>query len=102
MIINLSSEYTKFISDFTQDYLDIGIPDTRKVHTLFFHVKDFCTTTHKSLGFYNNQARESVHFDFFMTWKKHKVASNNPDYEKQFALHSTRLLVYAIRVLSSL
>ncbi len=37
---------------------------TNKMHVLLFHVKEFIRHHNCSLGFYSEQAVESVHYDF--------------------------------------
>lgn len=78
--VNLYPEYTKFISDFRQRYLDSG---DAKSTCGFFHVQDFCKTTQKGLGFYSEKTMESLNYDFFKTREKYEVVKGNPNYEKQ-------------------
>lgn len=40
----------------------------------------FCHKFNKALGFFGEQATESVHHDFKVTWDKYRVANEHPDY----------------------
>lgn len=78
----LHSNYKKLISDFKKSYLDLGISVTPKVHAVFHHVEDFCSKNQKGLGFFSEQAMESVHFDFKNVWSKYEVSVNHPEYSQ--------------------
>ena len=47
------------------------------MHCVFFHVSDFCINSSRGLGFFSEQAMESVHSDFSKTWEKFKVFEKN-------------------------
>ena len=51
-----------------------------QVHIVFFHVKEFCNISRKGLGYFSEQASESVHYDFNAWWEKFKVHSTHPDF----------------------
>lgn len=76
----LKPKYIQYISDFKRSYCDLNISITPKVHSVFFHVPDFCSKVEKGLGFYSEQAIESVHSDFKTMWAKYKVSSTHPEY----------------------
>lgn len=63
--------------------MELGIEVTPKVHAVFFHVKEFCEKNGLGLGFFSEQAMESVHFDFKSTWEINKVTIDHPDYPKK-------------------
>lgn len=76
----LENNYTTCIENFKKSYISLGVSVTPKVHIVFFHVREFCHKTGMSLGFFSEQAMESVHFDFKSVWLKNKVGENHPDY----------------------
>lgn len=80
---DLDQNYTECIEDFKESYLSLGVSVTPKVHAVFFHIGQFCKLHGIGLGFFSEQAMESVHFDFKSFWEKNKVAENHPDYAKK-------------------
>lgn len=78
--LELEENYCESIDQFKTSYLDLGKDVTPKIHAIFFHVRDFCMKHKKGLGFFSEQAMESVHFDFQTTWNDYKVCENNPEY----------------------
>lgn len=81
--LTLKENYEENIIKFKKSYVDLKIPITPKVHAVFFHVKDFCKKYNCGLGFYCEQAVESVHFDFQSTWSKYKVPKNHTEYDSR-------------------
>ena len=81
--VSLNENYKQYVEDFKESYLKLGTPITPKVHAVFFHVTDFCDKNERGLGFYGEQAMESVHHDFNVTWMKYKVSQQNPKYGEQ-------------------
>lgn len=79
----LNDDYKNNIEKFQRSYLDLNISITPKVHAVFFHVSHFCEKTNRGLGFYSEQAVESAHYDFKMTWNKYQVPRNHPQYAAQ-------------------
>ena len=77
---SLNSNSKEKIAAFKKSYLALEISVTPKVHAVFFHIEDFCDRTQKGLGFFSEQAMESVHYDFNQVWLKYKVAREHPDY----------------------
>ncbi|CAH1098718.1 unnamed protein product [Psylliodes chrysocephalus] len=65
---------------FKESYEALGISVTPKIHAIFFHVSDFCLKTWNGLGFYSEQAIESLHHDFCVTWTNYKVLKEHPQY----------------------
>ena len=78
--LKIDPDYITHCEEFKKSYLEIGIPITPKVHAVFFHVPYFCQKNGKGLGFFSEQAIETVHSDFWKTCKNFKVKSSHPDY----------------------
>ena len=58
---------------------------TPKIHILIDHVPEFCESKGRGLGFFNEQASESVHHDFELIWKNYKVlCETHPKFAEQF------------------
>lgn len=51
-----------------------------KIHTIFKHVSQFCSKHQVGLGFFAEQATESVHHNFNEKWKKYKVPKIDEKY----------------------
>lgn len=79
----LHDDYIDAINHFKYSYLDAGISPTPKVHSIFYHIQDFCSRKNSALGLWSEQAGEAVHSDFKETWKKFKVCTGHPNYPKQ-------------------
>ena len=79
----LNAHYMRSIDKFKTYYLDLNISVTPKVHAVFYHIIDYCSEHKRGLGFYSEQAMESVHFDFLSTWSRYKVSPNHAEYDKQ-------------------
>lgn len=77
---DLKSNFDVFIDDFKDSFMKLNISVTSKVHTIFFHDKEFCNHFGVGLGFFSEQAFESVHHDFNQTWINYKVNSTNDKY----------------------
>lgn len=76
----LESGYEENIFNFKKSYLDLEIPVTPKIHAIFYHVIDFCSTVGDGLGRYSEQASESVHYSFSSEWRNFKVTRSHPEY----------------------
>jgi len=79
----LDTEYEHYIAQFKDVYIDLGISITPKVHILVEHVPDFIKKHKRSLGWYSEQAVESIHYDFLRNcWEKqhYKRRLGHPDY----------------------
>lgn len=81
--MNLCPDYKEKLDNFKLSFNKLGIKPTPKIHTVFFHVKEFCQRTNKGLGFYSEQASESVHSDFTIVWNRFKVHENNHNFSKK-------------------
>lgn len=68
------------VSNFKKSYISLNISITPKVHAVFEHEPYFCKKYKRGLGFYSEQAMESVHADFKNVWTKYKVDQTHPDY----------------------
>ena len=64
--------YKEDIEMFRQDYLDLNINITPKVHAVIFHIVEFCERVDTGLGRFSEQASESVHHNFRTTWQRFK------------------------------
>ena len=81
--IDLDPNFDVYIDEFKQSYMDLKIPVTPKIHSIFFHVRDFCKEKEKGLGFFTEQAVESIHHDFKENWKNFKVPITHPEYSER-------------------
>ena len=79
----LKPTFKTSIKEFERSYLMLGISITPKVHTVIKHVEDFCKKHGKGLGFYSEQAMESVHHDFDVTWESYKVSEDHSEYKQR-------------------
>ncbi|CAH0547097.1 unnamed protein product [Brassicogethes aeneus] len=64
---NLDENFATYINIFKQSFLDLDIKITPKVHAVFYHITQFCKENNMALGFFSEQAMESIHFDFKAT-----------------------------------
>ena len=74
---NLLPDYDLNINDFKNSFMRLNINVTPKVHTVFFHIEEFCSLTKMGLGPWSEQASESVHQEFTKCWKKYAVKSTD-------------------------
>ena len=81
--MTLDENFLSAIEDFSTAYKRLGIRITPKVHAVMFHVSEFCETHDKGLGFWSEQASESVHSDFEKIWVRYKVGQHNKTYDTQ-------------------
>ena len=80
----LDVDYRQNIEAFKACYMELSINVTPKVHSLLYHVPDFCDETSSGLGVYSEQASESVHRDFNLIWTDFKIRSlDNPNYDEK-------------------
>lgn len=79
----LHPDFNTIIIVFKESYLELNISVTPKVHAIFYHVLDFCTAKQCGLGFFSEQAIESVHSDFKNIWTKYKVSPSHSDYPRR-------------------
>ena len=69
--MELDKEYEIHIQEFKDVYVNLGISITPKVHILVHHVSDFINKHNRSLGWYSEQAIETIHYDFLRNcWEK--------------------------------
>lgn len=78
--VNLKADYINNFDSFEKSFKDLDIFITSKVHTTIFHVKEFCQIYGLGLGYFSEQAFESLHHDFNKTWGNFKVHSTNVHY----------------------
>lgn len=62
----------------------LQISVTPKMHSIFYHVKEFCKANGIGLGFFVELAFESVHHDYNETWKNFKFHEDHENYGKAF------------------
>lgn len=87
---NLDPNYEKYISEFRASFLFLGIPITPKLHIIFEHISQFMKLMKdlgwypRGLGWYSEQAMESVHKDFMKIWQgsKYNISPLNPKYDQ--------------------
>lgn len=91
---SLQPNFEETIGRFQRAYLQLNISVTPKVHAVFFHVAEFCSSTQCGLGPWSEQAVEAAHSDFNGVWRNFEVKDlHHPEY-------GTRLL-RAVRVYNS-
>ena len=80
--MELDPEYKEHIAKFSQLYRELGISVTPKVHILERHVAEFLQLKGElsGLGFWMEQAMESVHHDFKVFWERYKVDCDHPQF----------------------
>lgn len=81
--LHLEPNFETYIDNFERNFKVLNISVTSKIHAVFFHVKQFCKTFGIGLGFFSEQAFESVHHDYNKTWQNFKVNDDNPEYGKK-------------------
>lgn len=69
----LEPHFEKCILDFQTSFLNLNISVTSKIHAIFHHVKEFCKSRGIGLGFFGEQAFESVHHDYNETWENSTI-----------------------------
>ncbi|OAF63901.1 hypothetical protein A3Q56_08396 [Intoshia linei] len=75
----LKGNYKQVISNFKESFCKLNIIITPKLHSIFFHISDFCEENKLALGIWSEQASESVHANFKKTWAKYAVTEVNKD-----------------------
>ena len=79
----LAEGWLESIENFKTEFLALNIRVTPKVHAVMFHVSEFCLKHGKGLGMFSEQASESVHANFKLTWERFSVAKVHPSYGAQ-------------------
>ena len=79
----LHHNFITYIRKFKESYLALKISVTPKVHVVLYHVSQFCNKYNQALGFYNEQAMESIHFEFKSFWEKYQVGTNHKEYSNR-------------------
>ena len=69
----LHPEFEYKIATFAKCYMKLVISVIPKIHTVIFHIIEFCKITGRGPGPWSEQTGESVHHDFEEIWKKYKV-----------------------------
>ncbi|KAK6178470.1 hypothetical protein SNE40_013256 [Patella caerulea] len=80
--MKLLPEYDQSIRAFESTYKDLNIPVTSKAHAIFDHVEAFIDRQgrEKGLGYFSEQASESVHADFSLMWRRYKREIEHSEY----------------------
>ena len=73
----LRDDYKDRISTFRENFEVLRLRPTPKIHSIFFHVSEFCDLKQSGLGTWSEQAFESVHSDFDKHWKRYKVPQSH-------------------------
>lgn len=79
----LDLEYHVDLKKFTETWQNLGLPNSSKFHIVKYHLKEFFEITKRGLGIFNEQASESVHSDFKVTWERYKTANTSIYYKTQ-------------------
>ena len=79
---SLNPNFVRDIQNFRRQYDALKIPLIVKGH-MIDHVEQFCPRKGRCLGFYSEQASESVHHDFQKTWQNYMVNVQNPNFGQQ-------------------
>ena len=81
----LADDYIMKIHKFRRDYSKLGFSITPKIHTVFFHIEDFCEYSGMALGAFSEQTAESLHHEFEQCWDNFYVKDfDNPSYPDRF------------------
>lgn len=76
----LKSDYKEHIKKFFYCVKKLCITVTPKVHALIYHVPEFIEMTGHPLGFYSEQASESVHYAYTNHAEDFKINKNHSNY----------------------
>ena len=74
----LDDTFEEKIAEFSSSYRSLDISITTKVHVVETHIVQFLRLKSfvGGLGFFSEQANESVHHDFKLEWEKVKVSQD--------------------------
>lgn len=78
---DLDPSFEEDLNKFIECWEELNLPKSSKYHITKFHVKDFCHITGRGLGWHNEQASESVHSDFKLTWERYKTVQTSKVYK---------------------
>lgn len=86
--VTCSPDFQVHIERFAVAFLKLGLSVTPKVHAVFVHVTQFLNRQqplNKGLGYWSEQASETVHSDFDSLWvgSSYKRAMSHKDYGSQ-------------------
>lgn len=81
--MTLDPNFKHYIKKFGDAFENLGLSKFPKLHVLVDHVPEFIDRKQKPLGFYSEQASESVHYDFQKTWEYFKVNNSHPSFGSQ-------------------
>lgn len=77
---SLQPDFREKIRNFQNAYLQLPLNVTPKVHSIFFHIPEFCASVGRGLGHYSEQVIESLHHSFDDVWRKFKIHETHPQY----------------------
>ena len=98
--MELSPDYKEKIHKYKESYMSTKLKVSPKAHALFVHVPEFLDLMkadfpNRGLGFWSEQASESVHYDFKDFWEKgYKLALVHKSYRSNLL---NALIVYNSR-----
>ena len=93
---NLDPDSPIFIGALKKSFMDLEVSVTPKIHAVFYHVSEFCSKHLKGLGFYSEQAMESVHFDFKSEQLQDTIQSPRILFARAESLSSIQCAAYLI------
>ena len=82
----VANDFKISISKFAEAYDKLGVSVTPKVHAVLVHIPEFLDQNlGHGLGYWSEQASESVHYDFGDLWvtSSYKRSRNHKDYADQ-------------------
>lgn len=79
--MTLAPDYDNALKRFCEKWEELELPASSKYHIVKFHLEQFCSMTGQGLGLYNEQASESVHSNFDLTWNRYKATKTSSVYD---------------------
>lgn len=81
----LQENYHETINEFRNLIIKHNIRITPKIHATLFHIQDFINVKQQGLGYYSEQASESVHHAYGKHFENFKInlLKMTPDSEKK-------------------
>ena len=89
--LTLYGNFEERIRDFENSYMRLKISVTTAAHVVFNHVVQFCKYHKLPLGYFSEQASESVHRDFLCLWE------SSGKVDQKHSKHDRNLLDTVIR-----
>lgn len=79
------SNYVNVIQQFKNDFIQLDITVTPKIHSIFYHIEQFCKNEGSGLGKFREQASEVIHADFTKIWGRCKISGMHPEFPCKFS-----------------